>query len=189
MADAPSFPNRILIEVDAGTAADAANAAVEAVTSEWRDIAAAVHGPSSDALSPVLDTFPDIRWVAWEPPEGSDADFRHAWNVVTEAAVARKRVRSFGRLIAYDVADDARQVRVADELLDLGASRLQRSVFWLLTDEAGLVRMRVALRSVIDEEADRVHWYRTCSNCPGIGGHTRAAKLPSVAAGSGPWIV
>lgn len=96
---------------------------------------------------------------------------------------------TFSYLVAYDVADDARRALVADELLDLGATRLQRSAFWLTTDDAGLVRMRSALRSVIDESADRVHWFRTCGNCPGVRGRTRAARLPSPTANEGPWIV
>lgn len=92
-------------------------------------------------------------------------------------------------LVAYDVADDARRVAVAELLLDLGASRLQRSVFWLVADDAGLIRMRSQLRRRIDEDVDRVHWYRMCGNCRGVIGQTRAASVPRLTRDPGPWIV
>lgn len=95
----------------------------------------------------------------------------------------------FGYLVVYDIADDARRVGAAETLLDCGASRLQRSVFWLVSEEAGVLRMRSQVRAVVDESQDRVNWYRTCGNCPGIVGHTRAATLPPAAERSGPWII
>ncbi len=96
---------------------------------------------------------------------------------------------TFAYLVTYDVADDGRRVRVAEQLLDLGAKRLQRSVFWLVTDGAGLVRMRRTLAALIDHSFDRVHWYRVCGNCPGIKGRTRAAILPSPSEDAPAWIV
>lgn len=92
-------------------------------------------------------------------------------------------------LLAYDVAGDARRGRLADVLLDLGASRLQRSVFWLACDEASMLRLRTTARSIIDGEEDRVNWYRVCGNCPGIVHHTRAAELPVPRDPAGSWII
>lgn len=96
-ADASSFPNRITVEVAAGTAVAAATDAVEAVRVTWAAMAHAVHGSKSSALEPVLATFPDVRWVAWEPQGDAESDFIHGWEAITEAATARKRVRCFHR--------------------------------------------------------------------------------------------
>ncbi len=90
-----SFPNRILVEVDAGRAADAAKDAVAAVAKEWRALSAKTHGHAASAHDPVLATFPDLRWVTWEPSQSATPDLVAAWTTITAAATARKRVRAF----------------------------------------------------------------------------------------------
>lgn len=92
-----AFPNRILVALPPGGAAAAARSAAAAVHDEWQALARAVHGPRTDGLAASLSTFPDVRWVAWEPPsaEDGDAGFLDAWAALGEASAARKRVRAF----------------------------------------------------------------------------------------------
>ena len=57
-------------------------------------------------------------------------------------------------LIAYDVGDDLRRTRVAKTLQSYG-DRIQYSVFLVEAKPAKLVRLRSALRSLMDLSGDR----------------------------------
>lgn len=96
---------------------------------------------------------------------------------------------AFVYLVTYDLRDDSRRVQVAELLLDMGGQRLQRSVFSIAMDAAALVRFQRELGTLLDEDADRLHWYRTCGNCPGIVAHSRAAVLPEGSTEGRAWIV
>jgi CRISPR-associated protein Cas2 len=56
-------------------------------------------------------------------------------------------------LIAYDVADDRRRVRVSTKLLSYG-DRVQYSVFVVDGRPARMVRLKAALHRLLDESAD-----------------------------------
>ncbi len=58
-------------------------------------------------------------------------------------------------VIAYDVVDDARRVRVAKKLQAYG-DRVQFSVFWVAVSPAKLVRLKAALTALIDQNEDSV---------------------------------
>lgn len=58
-------------------------------------------------------------------------------------------------VIAYDVVDDARRVRVAKKLQAYG-DRVQFSVFWVAISPAKLVRLKAALAGLIDRNEDSV---------------------------------
>ena len=58
-------------------------------------------------------------------------------------------------LVAYDVSDDRRRDRVA-VLLQAHGDRVQYSVFVVDGRPAAFVRLRQAIRSLIDEGQDRV---------------------------------
>lgn len=57
-------------------------------------------------------------------------------------------------LIAYDIGDDLRRARVAKTLESYG-DRIQYSVFLVDVKPAKLVRLRSALRSLMDLSGDR----------------------------------
>lgn len=84
-------------------------------------------------------------------------------------------------LVGYDIACNSSRVRFAEALLDLGGLRLQRSVFAVALDGAGVVALRESALGQIDAQTDRVHWYRTCGNCPGV-----VAAVPPLSL-AGPW--
>ena len=58
-------------------------------------------------------------------------------------------------LIAYDVADDQRRLRIAHKLTSFG-DRVQYSVFIVDARPAKLVRLRLSLSRLIDQEVDSV---------------------------------
>jgi len=85
-------------------------------------------------------------------------------------------------VIAYDIVDDARRVKVAEVLKDFGR-RVQYSVFEALLDAELLGRLRARVRDEIDEEEDSVRIYRLCGECErvveimGQGGRTMEEKV------------
>jgi CRISPR-associated endonuclease Cas2 len=95
----------------------------------------------------------------------------------------------FAYLVAYDVTDDACRSQVAELLLDMGGTRLQKSLFSVRLDEAGLVRMQSRAEPLIVESHDKLGWWRTCGNCPGVLARTQSARLPPGPTGSDAWIV
>ena len=67
-------------------------------------------------------------------------------------------------IIAYDIADNKRRLRVA-KTLDSWGYRIQESVFQLRLDTATLARVRSSLAVLISESDDVIHIYSICSSC------------------------
>ena len=66
-------------------------------------------------------------------------------------------------IIAYDIADNKRRLRVAKTLESWGYC-IQESVFQLRLDTATLARVRARLAALISE-GDVVHIYPICASC------------------------
>lgn len=64
-------------------------------------------------------------------------------------------------IIAYDIADNKRRLRVAKTLESWGY-RIQESVFQLRLDTAMLARVRSRLAALISETDDVIHIYPMC---------------------------
>ena len=67
-------------------------------------------------------------------------------------------------IIAYDIADNKRRLRVAKTLESWGY-RIQEFVFQLRLDSATLARVRLSLAALISEGDDVIHIYPICSSC------------------------
>lgn len=67
-------------------------------------------------------------------------------------------------IIAYDIADNKRRLRVAKTLESWGY-RIHESVFQLRLDTAALARVRARLAAPISEGDDVVHIYPICASC------------------------
>ncbi len=67
-------------------------------------------------------------------------------------------------VIAYDIADNKRHLRVAKTLESWGY-RIQESVFQLRFYIATLARVRSSLAVLISESDDVIHIYPACSSC------------------------
>ena len=67
-------------------------------------------------------------------------------------------------IIAYDIADNKRRLRVAKTLESWGY-RIQESVFQLRLDTATLARVRSSLAALISDDEDVIHIYPICSSC------------------------
>ena len=69
-------------------------------------------------------------------------------------------------IIAYDIADNKRRLRVSKTLESWGY-RIQESVFQLRLDTATLARVRSSLAVLISVSDDVIHIYPVCSSCAG----------------------
>ncbi len=67
-------------------------------------------------------------------------------------------------IIAYDIADNKRRLRVAKTLESWGY-RIQESVFQQRLDTATMARVRSSLVALISESDDVIHIYPACSSC------------------------
>ena len=67
-------------------------------------------------------------------------------------------------IIAYDIADNKRRLRVAKTLESWGY-RIQESVFQLRLDTTTLARVRSSLAALISDAEDVIHIYPICSSC------------------------
>ncbi|MDU7041309.1 MAG: CRISPR-associated endonuclease Cas2 [Actinomyces sp.] len=67
-------------------------------------------------------------------------------------------------IIAYDIADNKRRLRVSKTLESWGY-RIQESVFQLRLDSATLARVRSRLAALIAEGDDVIHISPICSSC------------------------
>jgi len=67
-------------------------------------------------------------------------------------------------IIAYDIADNKRRLRVAKTLESWGY-RIQESVFQLRLDSATLARVRSRLAALISDSEDLIRIYPICSSC------------------------
>jgi len=90
-------------------------------------------------------------------------------------------------IIAYDIADNKRRLRVAKTLESWGY-RIQESVFQLRLDSATLARVRSRLAALISDSEDVIHIYPICSSCADRPGADRAAiALDDVGLCRGVW--
>lgn len=77
-------------------------------------------------------------------------------------------------VIAYDVVDDKRRLRIAKKLQSFG-DRIQFSVFWVAVSPAKFVRLRSAVAELIDRSEDSVLF---CDLGPASGsGHNPVSYL------------
>lgn len=67
-------------------------------------------------------------------------------------------------VVAYDIPDDRRRLRVAKILLGYG-ERVQYSVFECRITKVQYLRMKERLDDVIDPAEDRVSFYLLCEAC------------------------
>jgi CRISPR-associated protein Cas2 len=67
-------------------------------------------------------------------------------------------------LVCYDIADDRRRERVANELLDYG-TRVQESVFECMLETRLAEETVSRLRRTIEEVSDKVLVFTICENC------------------------
>jgi len=67
-------------------------------------------------------------------------------------------------IIAYDIADNKRRLRVAKTLESWGY-RIQESVFQLHLEASTLARVRSSLAALISDDEDVIHIYPICSSC------------------------
>ena len=67
-------------------------------------------------------------------------------------------------VVAYDVADDARRLRLRKELEGFGVA-VQRSVFECYLDDGKLQRLLRRVKRVVREGEDSVRVYKLCSSC------------------------
>ena len=69
-------------------------------------------------------------------------------------------------IIAYDIADNKRRLRVAKTLESWGY-RIQESVFQLRLDTATMAHVRSSLAALVSGTDDVIHIYTICSSCAG----------------------
>lgn len=67
-------------------------------------------------------------------------------------------------VIAYDIADDKRRLKVAKTLEAIGM-RINYSVFECLVTEAQLLKLQRRLKNIIEETEDCVLYYYLCKSC------------------------
>jgi CRISPR-associated protein Cas2 len=67
-------------------------------------------------------------------------------------------------VICYDITDDRRRSRISSLLLDFG-TRVQESVFVAHLDDELFERMRDRLKTVVDDDWDKVHVFAVCAAC------------------------
>lgn len=67
-------------------------------------------------------------------------------------------------LVAYDVPDDKRRLRIAKILEDFG-TRVQYSVFECHLETRHLERLKKRLSRVAEDEKDSIRIYRLCRSC------------------------
>ncbi len=68
-------------------------------------------------------------------------------------------------VIAYDITDNRRRLRVMDTLTDHGCVRVNYSVFEGLLPKSGLVKIRATINRIIDGKEDNVRFYILCEGC------------------------
>ncbi len=67
-------------------------------------------------------------------------------------------------LVAYDIADEKRLVRVAKKMESYGV-RVQKSIFEAALDPASKTKLQAALLELIDPEEDGVKFFPLCARC------------------------
>jgi CRISPR-associated protein Cas2 len=85
-------------------------------------------------------------------------------------------------VVAYDVPDDRRRLKLANALKDFG-ERVQFSVFECNVDAQELEHLRRRLLKLMDLEEDSLRIYGVCAECKGrieIHGLGRVTEDPEV---------
>jgi CRISPR-associated protein Cas2 len=65
-------------------------------------------------------------------------------------------------IICFDVANDKRLRKIANELENVG-QRVQYSVFECYLDPTELQQLKVCLQTLMDEQEDHVRYYQLCN--------------------------
>jgi CRISPR-associated protein Cas2 len=79
-------------------------------------------------------------------------------------------------IAAYDITDDGRRSRLA-ALLQAFGDRIQKSVFVLQIDHAGMDEVRERARDIIDFDDDSLYLFAQCGTCwERVECHGQAAK-------------
>ena len=112
------------------------------------------HAPTDKRSSLALDLMEQFR------PLHADAGARHRR---TRLPVERGHLAMI-YIIAYDIADNKRRLRVA-KTLESWSYRIQESVFQLRLDSTTLARVRLLLAALISDSEDVIHIYPICSSC------------------------
>lgn len=81
-------------------------------------------------------------------------------------------------VVAYDISDDRRRLRVFKTLKRYGTS-VQESVFECHLTAAQFVQMRQQVELVIDPQTDQVRYYDLCEDCARRIQATAASRLTS----------
>ncbi len=78
---------------------------------------------------------------------------------------------------AYDVREDDRRAKLAAMLQAVG-NRVQKSVFLLVVDPAGLAELRERALHVIDPDVDSLYFFHQCASCYGTMDCVGQASTP-----------
>ena len=70
-------------------------------------------------------------------------------------------------VVSYDVPDNRRRGKIAQELQDFGGERVQLSVFECYLTIRNWERLQQRLEKIIEPEEDSVRLYRLCDHCRG----------------------
>lgn len=68
-------------------------------------------------------------------------------------------------IVAYDIHDDRRRLKVMNTLLDHGGTRVNFSVFECLLPETRLLKVKAAIEKIIDRKKDNIRYYILCEAC------------------------
>ncbi|NOZ68771.1 MAG: CRISPR-associated endonuclease Cas2 [Deferribacteres bacterium] len=68
-------------------------------------------------------------------------------------------------VVAYDIRDDRRRLKVMNTLLDFGGKRVNYSVFECLLPETKLVKAKREIERIIDKKKDNIRYYILCEAC------------------------
>ena len=85
-------------------------------------------------------------------------------------------------IVVYDIAVDARRVKLAHALEDFG-TRVQWSVFECLLTESQLTAMMARITPLVDVATDSLRVYRLCGACEqvvSVIGRTAVTRDPEV---------
>ena len=67
-------------------------------------------------------------------------------------------------VVAYDIVDDRKRLRVAKLMKSYGV-RVQKSVFECILDDRRYLKMKEQVEKLIDWEDDGVRYYILCAGC------------------------
>ncbi len=68
-------------------------------------------------------------------------------------------------VVAYDIPDDRRRLKVMNTLLDYGGARVNYSVFECMLPINKYKKMKTTIAEIIDKKEDNVRYYTLCEGC------------------------